>query len=321
MVQVLFLILVFLMAILLHYLLSVSEYFSNQGDPRCVILPQELVGPNDPRLKANPFLKATYDACQLERTKIGGLSQSQLLTINTELLRLWTLAEALKPAAGAATPVAPTSGVTPLSGPGAALGGAAPLPGAGTTGTTAGTTGGTSGGTSSGTTAGTTAGTTTGTTTGTTAATAGTAGTTAGTDASGTTSTNFRTLINSLGLYTPSQNNSAITNSQNTPVAANSNLDDIRNLVEDEVTSQLRDIKLGPKDMQNNALATRNTAAVSAAAYQANSDGLVQGQDYRTDPSCPYANGQMQPKAEPYPIDMNDYVRKDSIPCWGCTLK
>jgi hypothetical protein len=147
----------------------------------------------------------------------------------------------------------------------------------------------------------------------------------------------FSDMISTLITYVPGKDNKALTSASYDPVAANTNtststnsilgagsnayLDQIRGVVRDELGVQLKDIKLGPKDTQNTALASRNTAAVSAAVDQANSDGLVQGQDYRTDPSCPYANGQKQPKAEPYPIDMNDYVRKDSIPCWGCTLK
>jgi hypothetical protein len=147
----------------------------------------------------------------------------------------------------------------------------------------------------------------------------------------------FSDVISTLISYTPGKDNKALTSASYDPVAANAGiatssnvilgagsnayLDQIRGVVRDELGVQLKDVKLGPKDAQNTALASRNTAAVSAAVDQANSDGLVQGQDYRTDPTCPYANGQNPPKAEPYPIDMNEYVRKDSIPCWGCTLK
>lgn len=160
---------------------------------------------------------------------------------------------------------------------------------------------------------------------------------TATTAAPSTPTRTFSDMISTLITYVPGKDNKALTSASYDPVAANAStatstnpilgagsnayLDQIRGVVRDELGVQLKDIKLGPKDAQNTALASRNTAAVSAAAPQANSDGLVQGQDYRTDPSCPYANGQNLPKAEPYPIDMNEYVRKDSIPCWGCNLK
>jgi hypothetical protein len=38
--------------------------------------------------------------------------------------------------------------------------------------------------------------------------------------------------------------------------------------------------------------------------------------------SSAYAVGQQAARrAEPCPVDLNDYIRKDSIPCYACTLK
>lgn len=74
---------------------------------------------------------------------------------------------------------------------------------------------------------------------------------------------------------------------------------------------------------------TRGTASLDTV-------GTNQGVDYDNlstkgpvcqgdaDPSCPpehngCENGDMNDSC-PAPIDMNKYIRKDSIPCWGCTL-
>jgi hypothetical protein len=104
----------------------------------------------------------------------------------------------------------------------------------------------------------------------------------------------------------------------------------IQDLVKDEVAIQLASVKLGAKDAQNIAIANRATPAVVAAEAAAPpSDGLFQGAWFRgavQDPSvqqgasCPYANGQKPPRAEPNPFNPNDYIRKDSIPCWACTV-
>jgi hypothetical protein len=103
----------------------------------------------------------------------------------------------------------------------------------------------------------------------------------------------------------------------------------IEDLVKDEVASQLASVKLGAKDAQNIAIANRATPAVAAAeAPQPPSNGLFQGAWFRgavQDPSaqmasCPYAKGQAAPRAEPNPFNPNDYIRKDSIPCWACNV-
>jgi hypothetical protein len=98
-------------------------------------------------------------------------------------------------------------------------------------------------------------------------------------------------------------------------------LDDIRNIVDDELEAKLKEIKKGPKDDVNDKLSDRNTKPASSEDKTATcSDSLAQGNWFRSaaDEGCPYAAGQAP---VPYPIDMSEYIRKDSIPCWGCTLK
>jgi len=98
--------------------------------------------------------------------------------------------------------------------------------------------------------------------------------------------------------------------------------DKIRGIVHDEVSGQLG-AGSNVKDHQNKAIADRSSDIYTTdAPDKMSSDSLQQGQDYQTDKDCPYAHGQTSGKnVDPYPIDMNDYIRKDRIPCWGCTLK
>ncbi len=99
-------------------------------------------------------------------------------------------------------------------------------------------------------------------------------------------------------------------------------LDKVRSIVREEVQT----IKMGPKDKVNAGLSQRSTEPVQTMTPQTNTDSLQQGTWFRKagDGACPYANGQMSQETAqpiPYPIDMNDYIRKDKIPCWACTLK
>ncbi len=77
-----------------------------------------------------------------------------------------------------------------------------------------------------------------------------------------------------------------------------------------------------------------NMKAIGASTAVADSDATEQGIEYDNlargpagnhckpaRPSCPEDN--VDPSCDdslPAPIDMNKYIRKDSIPCWGCTL-
>ena len=104
-------------------------------------------------------------------------------------------------------------------------------------------------------------------------------------------------------------------------------VDDNNKTVRDEIRTALGEVKVGPKDGVNKKLEDRCTTPVQPIApKKAASNSLEQGAWFRNAASegCPYAMGQqvdasIQPV--PSPIDMNDYIRKDSIPCWGCTLK
>ncbi len=101
-------------------------------------------------------------------------------------------------------------------------------------------------------------------------------------------------------------------------------IDDIRSAVKTE---------LAASGIRANADALRVQTARTA---NIDTIGTNQGIDYdnistkgpvcqgEADPSCPpehngCENGDMNDSC-PAPIDMNKYIRKDSIPCWGCTL-
>jgi hypothetical protein len=109
-------------------------------------------------------------------------------------------------------------------------------------------------------------------------------------------------------------------------MTSNAFFDQIRTVVRDE----LKGIKEGPKDAANKDLADRATKALkkdAAAGAATTTNSLEQGKWFRTaaDGNCPYAQAQqMAVGAEPVPVppfNMDDYIRKDSIPCWACTLK
>lgn len=108
------------------------------------------------------------------------------------------------------------------------------------------------------------------------------------------------------------------------PSPTTTDMSNLKEFVSDEVSNQLAKYKLGPKDVQNTVVVDRKTTPLAATTPEASSDALEQGKWFRNENStaCPYATGQQATGfPQPYPIDMNDYVRKDSIPCWGCSLK
>jgi hypothetical protein len=92
--------------------------------------------------------------------------------------------------------------------------------------------------------------------------------------------------------------------------------------VDKELAGDVQSIKTGVKDIQNLLLSSRSSTPVIAETPVKKTNALEQGQWFRssTDGSCPYAQGQTKSDSV-MPFDMNDYIRKDSIPCWGCTLK
>ncbi len=111
-------------------------------------------------------------------------------------------------------------------------------------------------------------------------------------------------------------------------MTSNAFFDQIRTVVRDE----LKGVKEGPKDAANKDLADRATKglekdAKAVCSEKVSTNSLEQGKWFRTaaDGNCPYAQAQqMAVGAEPVPVppfNMDDYIRKDSIPCWACTLK
>ena len=110
-------------------------------------------------------------------------------------------------------------------------------------------------------------------------------------------------------------------------MTSNAFFDQIRTVVRDE----LKGVKEGPKDAANKDLVDRATKALkntAEATEKVSTNALEQGKWFRTAAdggSCPYAQSQqMAVGAEPVPVppfNMDDYIRKDSIPCWACTLK
>jgi hypothetical protein len=97
--------------------------------------------------------------------------------------------------------------------------------------------------------------------------------------------------------------------------------DKIRGIVREEVKGQVGNVSYTPKDVQSAKVAGRSTEPVIAKTPDVNSDALQQGSWFRKDQGCPYAASQAALAPMANPIDMNDYIRKDSIPCYGCTLK
>jgi hypothetical protein len=123
---------------------------------------------------------------------------------------------------------------------------------------------------------------------------------------------------------------SNVSGSTEKPTMADSaaSVEDIRKVVRDELSEQLKSVKTGPKDAVNEDISKRSTEPVKPETPSVQTNALAQGSWFQTAAQgCPYAQGQSQTQLDPslqpipYPIDMNDYIRKDSIPCWGCTLK
>jgi hypothetical protein len=156
-------------------------------------------------------------------------------------------------------------------------------------GTTTGSTAGTTAGITTGTTVGTTAGITTGTTAGIT--TGSTAGTTTGTTAGTTTGSTAGTTQ---GTTTATQNKLVDVSDNDWKSQFNGMqfLKDIRSVVRDEIIA--------------NNIATANTtkaAIENKVAQEVQTPSIMQGKAF-SNPA----------------YDMNQYIRKDSIPCYACTL-
>jgi hypothetical protein len=103
-----------------------------------------------------------------------------------------------------------------------------------------------------------------------------------------------------------------------------------------------KDVKVGPKDTANESVAERTKAPLIPETVSSKvTDAIQQGKEYLRsgckpkprptptpgcrpkptpeppcpEPSCP------EPKPVPFPCNSSDYIRKDQIPCWGCSLK
>ena len=124
----------------------------------------------------------------------------------------------------------------------------------------------------------------------------------------------LKSLFFSLSSYGPTKKSKK----DDTTYSDYATLDEVRDIVDEELEAKLRTIKKGYKDKTNDKLSERTTTTDSTKETTC-SDSLAQGMWFRTaNEECPYANSQ---NPVPYPIDMSEYIRKDSIPCWGCTLK
>ena len=151
-------------------------------------------------------------------------------------------------------------------------------------------------------------------------------------DASGNTQNSFSDLIQKLLGQTPSSANFGIRNKKYD--ASGNSLDWHKDV--EEIKNILSTLKTNTvKDVQNSDVAAYNLDQEAQQACgkpkpkpepEPPSPCLEQGQYYtgtcNQEPECPYAQAQQMAKqAQPNPIDMNDYIRKDSIPCYGCNIK
>lgn len=103
-------------------------------------------------------------------------------------------------------------------------------------------------------------------------------------------------------------------------------VDDIKKTIREEIQSLMGNVKTGPKDGVNKVIEHRATDPIVPTVPKVSTNSLEQGSWFRnaSQEGCPYAMGQQvdaNAQPVPFPIDMNDYIRKDSIPCWGCSLK
>lgn len=117
----------------------------------------------------------------------------------------------------------------------------------------------------------------------------------------------FSELIQSLGIFTKLSDSSS---------DKKTSAKDVKDLIEIEVSKQFKELNLGPEDLFDSS--KKDTIKDSSSCSSIKSNSLEQGQWFRNAASegCPYAIGQTSGG-----INMDDYIRKDNIPCWGCTLK
>lgn len=113
---------------------------------------------------------------------------------------------------------------------------------------------------------------------------------------------------------------------------------DIQDAVKNEVLNQralippikCRTSETTLENSNKSSESSGSSSSSSSSGASASTPSLWQGSWFRggsKDPSkpaganCPYAQGQQSNQPEPVPgIDMSQYIRKDSIPCYGCKL-
>jgi hypothetical protein len=135
----------------------------------------------------------------------------------------------------------------------------------------------------------------------------------------------FSELVNTLITYKPIENAQQV---YGQPVITKSSLDgtSVNNMTAipaQDLSRDVKKIRMGVKDIQNILKSERNQKPVTTRTPQANSNALEQGKWFRSknDGVSPYGMGQQADAAFRPVDDMSEYIRKDSIPCWGCTLK
>jgi hypothetical protein len=111
-----------------------------------------------------------------------------------------------------------------------------------------------------------------------------------------------------------------------------------------DAASTTKDVVVGPKDVANESIAERTKEPVVPKEVSSTvTNVLQQGKEFLqsgckpkprpkpTPPPCPAPSpgpgpdptpcNCPTPKPVPFPCNSSDYIRKDQIPCWGCTLK
>jgi hypothetical protein len=106
----------------------------------------------------------------------------------------------------------------------------------------------------------------------------------------------------------------------------------------------IKGVKIGPKDTANESVAERTKIPLIPETVSSKvTDAIQQGKEYLRSgckpkpiptptptPGCKPKPGPNptpnsckcpEPKPVPFPCNSSDYIRKDQIPCWGCSLK
>ena len=127
-------------------------------------------------------------------------------------------------------------------------------------------------------------------------------------------SVEFSELVGALLTYTPPKQNT---------LENSASVEDIRKVVRSEIDAELAKKSQTKKDVANGKIACRTTRPLAAAPAPPKTEPTyseAEGQWFRNAGSeCPYARRGDASLVKP--IDMSEYIRKDSIPCWACNIK